>query len=40
MGFWSGFFVGLVLGQVGLVFALYLTKRARDVTFNHNHWDL
>ena len=39
MGFWTGFLVGLVIGQVGLFLALYLTKRAQDVTFNHNHWD-
>lgn len=36
MGFWHGFFVGLVIGQVGLALAIYLTKR---ITFNHNHWD-
>lgn len=39
MGFWTGFLVGLVIGQCSLALALYLTKRAQDVTFNHNHWD-
>lgn len=36
MGFWTGFFVGLVIGQAGLAFALCLSKRA---TFNHNHYE-
>jgi hypothetical protein len=39
MGFWTGFFVGIVLGQAAVAIGLALAKRANKATFNHNHWD-
>jgi len=39
MGFWTGFFVGLVIGQVALVAVLALFHFSKDNSFNHNHFE-
>ena len=39
MGFWTGLFIGWIWGTGSVVLALCIVRRARDVTFNHNHFD-
>lgn len=39
MGFWMGLVIGYFIGAFSVGFALYLVRRARDITFNHNHYE-
>lgn len=39
MNFWLWMLLAWLGGNISMALALYLTKRAQDVTFNHVDWD-